>query len=184
MKMMRLFIAISCLLGLVASGFAQNVHSKTTPGILGFLDPKTGAFRVLPNPDADDSDASPPAATTGKFVFSFTITVSSSISASAKIGCSATTTLIDVSTSNFFEEEAAVLATRSGSTATCTVTIPYSWNLKSASSDKVTLAYSIDAPVEATATTALPMRLSSQTIGTIAVPAPGATTTETIVATI
>jgi len=63
------------------------------------------------------------------------------------------------------------------------VNIPYSWNLASASTDKVTLTYSIEAPVEATATTAFPQRMSTQSLATIAVPTSGTTTTETVTAT-
>jgi hypothetical protein len=63
------------------------------------------------------------------------------------------------------------------------VTIPYSWNLATATSDKVTLTYVLSAPAEATATTAFPQRLSTQTIATIAVPANGKTTDETVTAT-
>jgi hypothetical protein len=37
------------------------------------------------------------------------------------------------------QEAAGIVAIRSGSKATCTVTIPYSWPLTSASHDKVTL---------------------------------------------
>ena len=159
MKATKMLFAVACLLGLVASSFAQNV-SKKTPGIQGYLDPKTGAFRILPTPDDDSVD------------LPLTVT-----------GGSATASLVDVATSNFIEEQAAVLATRSGSTATCTVTIPYSWNLASASSDKVSLTYSIDAPVEATANTAFPERLRSQSVATISVPANGATTNESITAT-
>ena len=183
MKITKLFCTIVCLLGLVAVSFAQNIESKKTPGIMGYLDPRTGAFHSMPAVDSGSPDV-PLAATTGKFVVSFTITVASTIAATAKIACISTASLVDVTTSNFIEEEAAVVATRSGTTATCTVNIPYSWNLGSASSDKVTLTYSIQAPVEASATTQFPQRLSTQSIGTISVPANGATTNETVTATI
>ncbi len=185
MKTTKLVFAIACVLGLVASSFAQNAGTKKSPGILGYLDPKTGVFRTLPTPVTDSAE---PAATTvfgGTFVVTFTITVKSAIATSAKISCSVTASLIDAETTNpsIIEEEAAVVATRSGSTATCTVTIPYSWNLATGSTDKVTLAYSLVAPVEATATTAFPQRLSTQDIATISVPANGKTTDETVTAT-
>jgi hypothetical protein len=182
MRVTKMFFTIACLLGLIASGFAQNV-SKKTPGILGYLDPTTGTFRMLPSPETENTEA-PLTVTTGKFVISYTITISSALASTAKIACIATASLADATTGNFITEEAGVLATKSGTTATCTVTIPYSWNLGSPSSDKVTLTYSIQAPVEATASTQFPQRLSTQSIGTIAVPANGATTNETVTATI
>jgi len=180
----KLFCTIAILLSFAVSSFGQNGETKKPHGILGYLDPATGVFHTLPVPDASDDAAPAAAVTTGKFVFSFTITIDSSIATSAKIGCSASAQLLDVSTANLIEEEAAVVASRSGSTATCTVTIPYSWTLASASSDKVTLSYVISAPVEASASAQYPQRLSSQTLTTISVPKNGATTNETITATI
>ena len=69
-----LFICV-CLLGMNQGMLAQNAASL---GILGFVDPATGAFHMLPQA-ADESVT--PAATTfaGSLVFNFTITVSSSI---------------------------------------------------------------------------------------------------------
>ncbi|HEY6372114.1 MAG TPA: hypothetical protein VIX37_16175 [Candidatus Sulfotelmatobacter sp.] len=138
----------------------------------------------MPHPELQDGE--PPALTTfgGKFVVNFTVTVSSAISTSAKIACAVAASLEDVSTLNFILENAEVAATRTGSTATCTVDIPYSWKLGSGSTDKVTLTYQIIAPIEATGSSLLPSRLSEQTIGTISVPANGSTTTETVTATI
>src|SRR5215469_902845 len=120
----------------------------------------------------------------GKFVFNFTITISSTISTSVKIACAANATLEDLAPANVILESAEVTATRSSSTAACTVNIPYSWKLGSAPADKVTLTYQIAAPVEATGTSLLPSRVSEQTVGIISVPANGTTTTETITATI
>ena len=70
-----------------------------------------------------------------------------------------------------------------GNSATCTVNIPYSWNLLSASTDKVSLSYQIIGGVPTT-TVPLATRSSGQSLKQIAVPANGATTTETITATI
>jgi hypothetical protein len=82
-------------------------------------------------------------------------------------------------------EIAAVAATRSGSTATCTVTIPYSWSLINSTTDMVQLSYVITAPgAVSTGTTGLPYRASSRNFVSIKVPANAATTTETLKATI
>jgi hypothetical protein len=154
-------------------------------GIQGYLDPKTGAFH--PIPAVEQSDAEPPATVTygGKFVFKFTITVAATISATAKIACTASADVTDINGAsyNFFDETASALATRSGTTATCTVNIPYSWKLASGGSDMVSLSYVISAPSEiSTATDAYPNRISSASLTSIKVPLNGATTTETITA--
>jgi hypothetical protein len=91
--------------------------------------------------------------------------------------------VVEAATQHFVNEEASVIATRGTGTATCTVTIPYSWVLSTPSSDMLSITYSISAPVEATATTAYPQRLSTQTIENITVPANGTTTSLTITPT-
>jgi hypothetical protein len=159
--------------------------ASATHGILGYLDPKTGAFHLLPALQ----DSEPPATTTvtGKIVANFTITVDSTVASTAKIGCEFEATLVDVTTGNTLLETAASAVTRgSGTTVTCTATIPYSWTLGSASTDKVSLSWGIVSPVttSASAPSGFPFRLSQHSMGTISVPANGATTTETIAATI
>jgi hypothetical protein len=76
-------------------------------------------------------------------------------------------------------ESGSVKATISGSTAKCTVTIPYSWPLKSASSDMISMSYAVEA-----SGTSLATRTSSQSLPSIKVPPNGTTTTETIASTI
>jgi hypothetical protein len=176
------------LLGVFACflGLNINLWSQSNPaanGIRGYLDPRTGIFHSMPHPDLQEADVPPPATFGGKFVFNFTITVSSTLASTAKILCEASASTEDAATLNFIVETASVTATRSGSTATCTVTIPYSWNLSSATTDKVSLSYEIVAGVP-TATVPLATRTSAQPLKTISVPANGATTTETIAATI
>jgi hypothetical protein len=180
-KLCSLLCVCACLIGLNAALWGQS--APTVSGIRGYLDPRTGIFHSLAQMTPQDEE---PATSTfaGKFVFNFTITISSTISTSVKIACAANATLEDVATTNFILESAEVTATRSGSTATCTVNIPYSWKLGSAPTDRVTLTYQITAPVEATGTAVLPSRTSQQTVGVISVPANGVTTTETVTATI
>jgi len=155
-------------------------------GILGYLDPKTGAFHpVSPASPADEINAATVSPTTGKFVFSFTITVASSIPSSQSIVCEAVTDVTEVSgvQSSIFDEEASTVASRSGSTATCTVTIPYSWLLATPASDTVTIRYVIGVGTTTSITSAA-TRSSNHNLPSIKVPANGATTTETIKATI
>ena len=123
----------------------------------------------------------PLVANTGTFVYKLSIMVKSTIPASDVIECTGNASTFEPS-GRSFQESAGVAATRAAGSASCTVMIPYSWTLTNASTDMVSLSYSIAVPV--TGMTALPNRLSSQTITSIHVPAPGTTTTETISATI
>ncbi|MBV8263145.1 MAG: hypothetical protein JOY87_04895 [Candidatus Eremiobacteraeota bacterium] len=119
---------------------------------------------------------------TGKFVYVISITVKSVIPSSDVIACTGTASTSDASFTRSITETASVAASRTTGSASCTVTIPYSWTLSTASSDVVNLGYSISAP--ATGSAGLPNRFSDQSIAQIHVPANGSTTTETIHATI
>lgn len=180
-KLLNILVLCACILGMSAALAGQS--SSVSHGIRGYLDPKTGAFHPIPT--VEESDAEPPATATygGKFVFKFTINVAATISASAKIACSADVSVTDISGAsyNYFDETASALATRSGTTATCTVNIPYSWKLASGGTDMVSLSYVISAPSEiSVATDAYPNRLSTASITSIKVPLNGATTTTNI----
>jgi hypothetical protein len=180
-KLPTLLGVLACFLGLTMNLWSQS--NLPVKGIRGYLDPRTGLFHSLPQAALPDAEVPPPAPFGGKFVFNFTITVDSAIASTAKIICEATASTEDVASLNLILETASVTATRSGSTATCTVTIPYSWNLSSATTDKVSLTYQIFAGPSST-TNPLATRVSEQNLKTISVPANGATTTETITATI
>ena len=117
----------------------------------------------------------------GKFVYTISIAVKSSIPSADVIACTGNASTFD-GTFKSIAETASVAAARSGATASCTVTIPYSWSLSASSTDVVTLGYQITAP--ATGAAGLPSRYSNQTIAQIHVPPSGSTTTEVISATI
>ena len=182
-KLSLIFCCCACFLGMTLSLWGQNAAS--THGILGYLDPQTGAFHLLPQASQDEA---PPATTTvtGKIVATFTITVNSTFASTTKIGCNINATVVDAVTGNIISEVAGGdVARGSGTTVTCTATIPYSWTLGSASTDKVSLNYTVQVPVTVTSGANLyPLRLSAQSLGSISVPATGTTTTETIAATI
>lgn len=132
-RMLTLPAVLACLLG-----FNMNLWSQSVPavnGIRGYPDPRTGIFHSMPHPDLQAADVPPPTTFGGKFVFNFTITVSSTLASTAKIGCEVTASLEDAASLNSILETASVVATLSGSTASCTVTVPYSWNLSSSTSD-------------------------------------------------
>ncbi len=140
-------------------------------GILGYLDPHTGAFRPASLP----GDASPAASTVVAGTFKLTLTIDAVTPASA-VSCSLQVTAF--SSTGLIEETAGTSASVSGGKATCDVTLPYSWRSPTASaSTPITVSYTI---VSATG-----QRLSSQGVASLSkVPANGSTTSYTINATI
>ncbi|HEX4770582.1 MAG TPA: hypothetical protein VH351_07125 [Bryobacteraceae bacterium] len=186
---MFLFAAMMILTGPMKAQEPAGARPAAPNGILGYLDAKTGAFRPVVRGPGEDSEIAMAsvAPTTGKLVYSFTITVASAISTSQPIACTATASTSETNTTTYyskiFDEQATAVATRSGSTATCTVTIPYSWSLSTPTSDSVQLGFVISSTATGTST-AVPSRLSSQSLAAIKVPANGVTTTEVIKVTI
>jgi hypothetical protein len=180
MKLSKLLFAIVGLLGFVTGGVAQNVETNKTHGILGYLDPKTGAFRALPRAVRPSADASI-TPTSGTYTFTFNITVSSALPASAGIYCSASASVTD-DVEGFFSNDVSITATRKGSTATCTLTMPYEWYLNTPSKDLVSLSWSVytstDIGKEGYTEDA------EGSLPTKSVPANGATTAETVTTTI
>lgn len=125
----------------------------------------------------------------GTFTFKITITIKSTNLGSDTIECAASASVNDISTttgvsSGTYIETASVTATRSGSTATCTVNIPYSWGLANASTDIVGLDYVIIATNFTTGSFGQPGRNNSHILASTKVPANGTTTTITAAATI
>jgi hypothetical protein len=119
---------------------------------------------------------------TGTFVYNITITIKSTLPTSDTIDCTGSAFTQDISSASSIQELASVAASRSGSTASCKVTIPYAWPLASASSDTVILEYQITVPA---GLASLPNRESNIEFATLSgVPASGTTTSETIAATI
>jgi hypothetical protein len=184
-KLSTFLLVFACFLGMNASLWGQN--AAATHGIRGYLDPQTGAFHTIPHPELEEG-APPPALTTftGKFVVTFTITVSSTIASTTKIGCQVEASLDDVTVGNFISESAANDVTRgTTSTVVCKATIPYSWALASASSDSISMSYTITSPVAvSTAAAEFPLRISTQSLPTIKVPVSGTTTSIAVSATI
>jgi hypothetical protein len=127
----------------------------------------------------------------GKIVVNFKIKLDSPLGTGTILGCEVNASVFDPN--NSISERAFGIATVSGSTAKCAVSIPYSWPLTSANlaTDKLTLGYLVEAletfeiPGSGTSSTqAAPVRQSSQNIGTFSIPANGATTTENVSVTL
>ena len=177
--------------GLVAaSALPLAAQQSTSAEIPGYLNPKTGTFRLkataTPTPDTA------PKLTTyaGTLEFNFTINLDTSVPSGDVVHCEATAELADVPTTgsneNVITEEATTNATVKGSAAACTVKIPYSWALASGSEDSVSLTYAIAIvpPSVVNETDAQAVRRSTQYLAPISVLKSGTTTTETIDATI
>ena len=160
--------------GLMGVACVISASAETNPGnsssLIGFLDPQTGAFRPLVAAAADSPDAlASGTEVTGTLKITGTITVvSTSITATTPVTCSATAVIV-TDPNGPITDEATSTATRSGSTATCTVTIPYEWLLLSSATDMVSLGVTV---------TALPSepRVSTRQLGTFKVPANASTT--------
>jgi len=184
-KLLTLLLLSACFLGMNTMLWGQDAIPNR--GIRGYLDPRTGIFHSIPHPDTLDEAAPPPAKTTftGSVVMNFTITVSTVFASTTPIACIGEVQLQDSgSTTNILEIAGSAVTRGTGTTVNCSVTIPYSWSLASASTDKIRLAYSVIAPVALTQTAAFPNRQGSQLLGTIAVPISGTTTTKAVKARI
>jgi hypothetical protein len=182
MKLKLLFTAI-CLLGLVASGFAQNLETEKKTAVFGYMDPKTGLFHSLTRTPLSAEEAAAITPTTGKFVFVVTITVSSALSTSAVIGCEVAGGVADLTTGEF-TNIVAVTATRTGTTAKCTLTVPYSWDLATPAKDTVAFDLSVTASVGTFGSATFYDETFTAPGVTMKVPANGATTTQDITTTI
>jgi len=192
-------ILVVLVLGLAASAFGQFAKTqspfKTQHRELGYYDRTTGAFTPVKPEATDNAEPATTATVTGEFEFTINITLKSTLPKNGIVGCDADAYITDPVTELSYAETGAAVATGSGSTWTCKVTIPYSWILTSpiTAADVVGLDY--DATLiegyEATATNGtgtvvegIPLRSSGHDLGTIKLPASGATTTETIAVTL
>ena len=173
MKIKKTIWAGLCLTAISLPLWSQN--SNQAIGIPGHLDARTGAFKPMPLTQTE-TDTTALASIGGKFVVNLTITVDSALAATDVISCSASATVFDVGSSLDFLDTATVVAVRKGSTATCTVNIPYSWALTTTSTDMVQLDYEIIVPATTTGGP-YPSRSAVHGLARIKVPAGGATTT-------
>ncbi len=188
MKLSKVVLVLAFATMLGGTAWSQIANPGSRPEILGYLNPANNSFRPMyMQPIGNPAVVS---VATGKIVTNFTITVASVLPSTVPITCGVSATVEDVNNSTFtitnsIFEQASVIATRNGTTsAKCTVTIPYSWNLSNRATDKVDLSYTINAFSNSTTAGSVVLRTSSQTIGAISIPVNGATTTETVNATI
>jgi hypothetical protein len=176
----QLLLCVCCLGIAVPTAWGQAANSQATTGILGYLDPHSGAFRPVP-PEVED-DASLPAATVVGGTVTVTITITVKTAGLTNFTCSANVSVFDGTTSpTTFEETNTVAATGTGSTRTCKLSIPYSWSLTTPTSDSMMTGYTVSGT---TGTTGLPQRTSLRSpLDSRKVPANGAITALTAAVT-
>ncbi len=169
-----LLICMCCVM-FAPTVWAQTANSQAKPGILGYLDPHTGAFRPIPAVAEESLDA--PAAATFTGTITLTITVTLKTTGLTNITCSADVSVSDAiatTSPRFIGESNTVAATGTGTTRTCKLSIPYSWALTTQGSDNMSTGYSV---FGITGTTGLPQRTSTLSPwDTRKVPANGAMT--------
>jgi hypothetical protein len=183
MRISKVLLICMCCLIAVPTLWGQAANSQANHEILGFLDPQTGAFRLLP---AVDNSVEPPAITTFTGTVTLTITITLSTTGLTNVGCTmnvSTTDGLTTGSPRSFIETDTVLATGTGGTRTCKLSIPYSWGLATQSSDSMTTGYTVTGA--ASTTGAPPARSTSLSPDdSRKVPSSGTTTALTANATI
>jgi hypothetical protein len=180
MKSMKLMLAVACLIAMVSSAFAQNTPNKRT---FGYIDGKTGIFHPLNRTPLSEEAAAAITPTTGTYVYNVTITVSSALPTTATIICNLSGG-VDDPVSGVYSNEVEVTAKRTGNTATCTLTMPYSWDLASPTKDTVELDLGITATSGSFGSAGYYFEEFIAPGTTSTVPKTGTTTTQNVTATI
>lgn len=178
MRITKLLLGFACFVVAASAIWGQAANNQAKPGILGYLDPHTGAFRPIPAVAAED-DAGTAAATTIGGTINVTLTITLKTTSITTVTCSADVSAVDNATVSpvSIEESNVVAGTGTGTTRTCKLTIPYAWSLTTPTSDNMQTSYSVFGGV---GTTGLPQRTSSRfPLDTRKVPANGAITSLT-----
>ena len=175
--------------GVALAGSASTAARSSDSGtphkrILGYQDQVTGTFHPI-SKVAPDATITP---TTGTVELTLTITLKTALPKGGSIICEAdlNATSVNLSTDagGLWTEEAYATATVNGSTATCTVNVPYSWAIPASSStveNSVTGDYLVEMNNASTGTaggTAVPTGTVRYSLGTFldgAIPATGST---------
>ncbi len=189
MKISRMIVAFVCFVGLTQLVWSQSgrvaAAGNHQQGIPGFLDPQTGMFSTkLQSPGGSVDDTSSAAAVVywGTYVVTLTISISSTLPSGSIVTCSASLAVSDFGSGGSegtYYEDGSALATGTGSTRTCKVTIPYSWLVLNGPTDMVSISYDVSALTTytvGTVTKDASFRDASRSVGTFSMPAVGAIT--------
>ena len=133
-----LFIVL--VLGLAPFGFAQlGTSALSTHRVLGYFNPDTGLLEPLPTAP-QDPDAAQVTPTTGTLTFNITITLKTPLPTHGILACGAAGAVIETGYSA--DETGSALAHFvSGTTYSCSISMPYSWLLNTRTTDKIILSY-------------------------------------------
>ncbi len=173
-RLFGLSLAVAAALSVSIGAVQAQAVPDSAKGIPGYLNPKTGTFTIVPEASAQPDLVL--ATFGGTFSLRFTITIVSGGSSSAPITCSGqATTFIGSGANTSYFEIKTVKATRTGSTATCLVSIPYSWNANGTNS--VSLSYTVGLTDGSGSTIS---RISSGSLAAFVQPANGSTTVREI----
>ena len=173
MTVTKLLLICICCVTAVPVIWGQTANTTANPGVLGYLDPRTGAFRPVPVVTEESVDAASLSVFGGTITVTLTITLKTTTL--TNITCTTDVSVLDGTTSpRIFSETNTVAATGTGTTRTCKLSIPYSWSLSTQTSDNMSTGYTV---FGATGTSGLPQRTSGLTpLDASKVPANGAIT--------
>lgn len=186
-------IAAGLASGLAVSAFAQSDLPKLPAPhrkVFGYQDVKTGVFHPMNKIEPDVTTAP----TTGTIELTITVTLKTTVPTGGSVYCSteldatsqddATFSIVDYIETSFS------VAKVTGTTATCTVTTPYSWIIPKASATQtnaLTGVYTVGILPPATTTSVIEeedYRTSTGPFGGTTIPATGAITKYTLSATL
>ncbi len=165
MKSLTIFTICACLAVVTLPAWGQAASANTANGvhgIAGYLDPQTGTFKPVRAKASSAEPASQPP-TQGTFVVGLTVNLITNFPSGETFVCSANAEAFDVSSGLDFLESDVVAATRSGNTLTCTMMIPYYWQLADPSGDTVAVGFSVQA-TGPSSSNGLPSRSTTQGI--------------------
>jgi hypothetical protein len=141
MRITKLLLICMCCVMIAPAVWGQAANNAAKQGILGYLDPKTGAFRPVPTV-TDEAD---PAVTFTSFTGTITVTLTITVKSTSLtiFTCTAEVNNEDNVTVSprGYSESASATATGTGTTRTCKMTIPYSWSLATHATDTMTTSY-------------------------------------------
>jgi hypothetical protein len=181
MRITKLLLICMCCIMVTPLVWGQTENGPAKPGILGYLDPHTGAFRPVPSGAEEGPDAFALTTFTGTITVTLTITLKTT--GLTNITCSEEVSVLDAVTTSarFYAESDSVAATGTGATRTCKLSIPYAWALATQASDSMSTTYS----VVGITSTGLPQRSSTLSpLDTRKVPANGTITALTAAVTL
>jgi len=147
MRISKMILVLVCLMGVAQLGWCQDhsIVQSQEHGIPGYLNPQTHTFT---SGVQNESITAQPSGTYyyGTITVTLIISVASTFPADTSIACSASADVSEYGTNGYFYESAAAIAPAvSNGKTTCTVSMPYYWQLSTPASDPITTSFHVDA---------------------------------------